>query len=256
MTTLTRPAATTAAAPALAPALLRACAVEARKLVDTRTGWVLTGTAVLLSGAFAGGRALFPTAETGFAQLASVASYPAGSIAMVMAVLLVAGEFAHTAPVTFTLEPRRGRVVAAKALVVVALAVVATALAFLAAGLVMLVAPAITGDPLVWTADGARFGVLFGNNVFVALAGFALALAFRNAPAPLVVLLVWPTVALLVASLSEAAGTVVSYLAVDPFFALLTAADGFGGARVATATLLWISAPAALGAARLVRADL
>ena len=248
MTTLTRPAAT--------PALLRACTVEARKLVDTRTGWVLTATAALLSGSFAGGRALFPTAETGFAQLASMASYPAGIIAMVMAVLLVAGEFAHTAAVTFTLEPRRGRVVAAKALVVVALAIVATVLAFLAAALVMLVAPAITGHPLGWTADAARFGVLFGNNVFVALAGFALALAFRNAPAPLVVLLVWPTVALLVASLSEAAGTVVSYLAVDPFFALLTAADGFGGARVATATLLWISAPAALGAARLVRADL
>lgn len=252
MTTLTPGAATTAAA----SALLRACTVEARKLVDTRTGWVLTATAALLSGAFAGGRALFPTPETGFAQLASMASYPVGIIAMVMAVLLVAGEFAHTAAVTFTLEPRRGRVVAAKALVVVALAIVATALAFLAAALVMLVAPAITGHPLGWTADAARFGVLFGNNVFVALAGFALALAFCNAPAPLVVLLVWPTVALLVASLSEAAGTVVSFLAVDPLFALETAADGLGWARVATATLLWIIAPAALGAARLLHADL
>ena len=48
----------------------------------------------------------------------------------------------------------------------------------------------------------------------------------------------------------------VSSVAVDPFFALLTAGVVFGGARVATATLLWISAPAALGAARLVRDDL
>ena len=53
-----------------------------------------------------------------------------------------------------------------------------------------------------------------------------------------------------------AAGTVVAYLAVDPFFTLLTAADGLGWARVAAAALVWVIAPAALGAARLVRDDL
>lgn len=53
----------------------------------------------------------------------------------------------------------------------------------------------------------------------------------------------WPTVSLLVASVSEASGTVVSYLAVDPFFALETAADGLGWVRVATATLLWVDTP-------------
>lgn len=252
--TLTRSAAVRTAVSS--PALVRACAVEARKLVDTRTGWVLLGVAALLSGAFAGGRALFPTPETGFAQLAAMAAYPAGTIAMVMAVLLVAGEFAHTATVTFTLEPRRGRVMAAKALVVVALAVVATVLAFLAAALVALIAPAITGHGLPWSVDAARFGVLLGNNVFAALAGFALTLAVRNAPAPLVVLLAWPTVAMLVGTISDAAATAVAHLAVDPFFGLLTATDGLAWTRVATATLLWVVAPAAVGAARLLRGDL
>jgi hypothetical protein len=52
-------------------ALARAVAVETRKLVNTRIGPVLIAAAALLSGAFAGGRALFPTTGTDFGQLAS-----------------------------------------------------------------------------------------------------------------------------------------------------------------------------------------
>ena len=122
-------------------ALARAVAVETRKLVNTRIGPVLIAAAALLSGAFAGGRALFPTTGTDFGKLASMAVVPASMISMVLAVLLVAGEFsARTASVTLTLDPRRGRLVLAKSLTVLGLSVVATTLAVVAAALVMVVA--------------------------------------------------------------------------------------------------------------------
>ena len=114
-------------------ALARAVAVETRKLVNTRTGPVLIAAAALLSGAFAGGRALFSTTGTDFGHLASMAVAPASMISMVLAVLLVAGEFsARTASVTLTLDPRRGRLVLAKSLTVLGLSVVATTLAVVA----------------------------------------------------------------------------------------------------------------------------
>ena len=119
-------------------ALARAVAVETRKLVNTRIGPVLIAAAALLSGAFAGGRALFPTTGTDFGKLASMAVVPASMISMVLAVLLVAGEFsARTASVTLTLDPRRGRLVLAKSLTVLGLWVVATTLAVVAEGPVM-----------------------------------------------------------------------------------------------------------------------
>lgn len=58
------------------------------------------------------------------------------------------------------------------------------------------------------------------------------------------------------ASLSEAVGHVVSFLVVDPLFSLLTDTDGLGWARVATAALVWIVLPTAIGMGRLVRDDL
>ena len=237
--------------------ITRTCAVEARKLVNTRTNLVLTGVAAVLAGVFGGGRALLATPDTDFGQVAMMAVLPVGMVVLVMAILLVAHEFSsRTAPVTFTLEPRRGRVVAAKALVVVALAVVATLLAFVAAALVTLVAPAITGQALPWTFAADRLALILASTVFSGLAGFALALALRNAPAPIVFLLVWPTVAMLVGTLSDTAAHVVSFLSVDPMPYVFLSTDGLGWARVAAAALLWVVIPAAIGTGRLLRLDI
>lgn len=243
--------------PAAGRALARALVVETRKLVNTRTGPVLVAAAALLSGAFAGGRALFPTPQTGFGQLASMALLPSAMITMVMAVLLVAGEFsARTAPVTLTLDPRRGRMVLAKGLVVVGLSVVASSLALLAAALVMVVAPLVTGVPLAWAFDAPSLAVVLGNSLFLALAGFALALTLRNAPAPIAFLLVWPTVAMLVGSISEGAARAVAFVAVDPFYELLPHASGAGPLALAVAALVWIVVPGLVGTWRLLRDDL
>lgn len=238
-------------------ALARAVAVETRKLVNTRTGPVLIAAAALLSGAFAGGRALFPTTGTDFGHLASMAVVPASMISMVLAVLLVAGEFsARTASVTLTLDPRRGRLVLAKILTVLGLSVVATTLAVVAAALVMVVAPLITGVTLAWTFDVASLAVVAGNGAFLVLAGFAWALALRNAAAPIAFLLVWPTVAMLVGSISDTAARAMAFVDVDPLYELLPDAAVVGPLAVVVAAMVWIVAPGTVGTLRLLRDDL
>lgn len=245
---------TTLTAPPLA--FGRTTATEARKLVNTRTSVILLGVAALLAGAFSGGRALFPAPDTTLTSLVAMAFMPASWITMVMAILLVASEFStRGAAITFALDPRRGRVLAGKASVVVGLALVASALSVLAGQLVAVVAPLLTGRPVPLTMDAPHLGVAAGSLLFMALAGFAWALLLRNAPAPIVVLLIWPTIALLIGSASDAVRAALAWISLEPFFALL---DGgtLAWAQLATSALVWIVAPAALGAWRLVRDDL
>lgn len=236
--------------------LIRTVHVEARKLLDTRTGPLLIGLAALLSGAFAGGVALTSDRpNTSLGLLGDLATMPASMIATVLGVLLVAGEYtARTASMTFTLDPRRGRVLAGKAIVVLALALSATVLSYVAAALVALVAPLATGRPISWTADPAGVGTIVGSVLFSAAAGYGLALAFRNAVAPILLLLIWPTVALLVATTSPTLREALGYVDVDPVFGLM---DGttIPVVKLLVSGLVWIMLPAAVGVWRTLRQD-
>ena len=174
---------------------------------------------------------------------------------VVLAVLLVAGEYtARTASMTFTLDPSRGRVLSGKAIVVLALALVASALSYLAAASVAAVAPLVSGRPIAWTADPAGVGIVVGSVVFSAMAGYALALAFRNAVAPILLLLVWPTVALLIGALSPTLKEPLGYLDVDPVFGLM---DGASNAvvKLLVSALVWVALPVVVGAWRTLNRD-
>ncbi len=240
----------------LSPVTFRNTAlVEARKLVDTPSGLSLVAAAVLLAGVFAGGRALFPAGDTGLGQLVSMAALPISWFVMAMAILLVTGEFTRpAASLTFTLNPNRGRVLAAKATVVVGLALAAILLSLVVGLLVAVASPPVTGQSFPLTLDLTRLGILTGSVLFTALAGFALALALRNAPAPLVVLLAWPTVALLIGALSEGAATVIAWVSLEPFYAL--PGNGHAWLQLATSVAAWILLPGTIGTWRLLHHDL
>lgn len=230
--------------------------VEARKLVDTPSGIRLVVAGAVLAGAFAGGRALFPAADTDLGHLVSMAALPTNWVVMAMAILLVTGEFTRpAASLTFTLNPNRGRVLAAKAIVVIGLVLAAIVLSLLVGLLVAVASPPVTGQVMPLTLDLARLGILTCSVAFTALAGFALALALRNAPAPLMVLLVWPTVALLIGALSDGAATVLAWVAVEPFYAL-TSSTGHPWLQLATSAAAWILLPGTIGTWRLLHHDL
>ena len=240
------------------PALsfVRGCAVEARKLFNTRSGKILTATAAVLAGVFSGGQALLTSGEVSFGSLAAMATLPVNTIVMVMAILLISSEFAaRTAASTFVLDPNRGRVLGAKLVVVVGLAVGATLLGVLAAALAGLVAPLLTGNATVWTISLSDLAVLVASTTFTALAGFAWALWLRNAPAPIVVLLVWPTLSMLLSSISAGVANVIGYFDLQPVFGLAQGEPN-AGPQVLTSAIWWIVLPLAAGLWRTLRNDI
>jgi ABC-2 type transport system permease protein len=116
------------------PSLRRLSAVELRKMVDTRAGfWVLlallgvTVTTLVVTLATARyGNADDPT----FKDLFQLAALPSAMLLPIVGILLVSSEWTQrTTLLTFTLVPRRARVLAAKALAGVVLASAAVVIA-------------------------------------------------------------------------------------------------------------------------------
>lgn len=236
--------------------LTRTVAVEARKVTNTVSGKVLLPLGAALMAVFGLGRAFIPAADITFGRIASIACIPGSWIVMAMAVLLVSGEFTRReAAVTFTLDPRRGRVLAAKAVVAMGLALAAACWALIVAGVAYLLAPALAGVTLPPDLEPGRIAVVFGGLVFTALAGLALGLLTRNAVAPIVVMLVWPTVSMLVARSSEVAQKIIAWIDIEPVAALFHS-SAQAWAQLGTSVLAWIVLPGAIGAWRLFRGDL
>lgn len=174
------------------PPLPRLWIVELRKLVDTRVGLVLIGVGALLAGCFGGGALLMRDQAT-FGEIAQLAGVPGATLAPVLAVCLVTAERTHrTALVTYALVPRRSRVLVAKIIAAATLAIIVVLLALLAALIITPVGSAITGVTVYWQVDWPAMGLFAAGSVLAALSGCALGLLLGNAPAAIVIILVWP----------------------------------------------------------------
>ena len=225
-------------------------------MTNTVSGKVLLPLGAALMAVFGLGRAFIPSADITFGRIATTACIPGSWIVMAMAVLLVSGEFTRReAAVTFTLDPRRGRVLAAKAVVAMGLALAAACWALIVAGVSYLLAPALAGVTLPPDLEPGRIAVVFGGLVFTTLAGQALGLLTRNAVAPIVVMLAWPTVSMLVARSSEVAQKIIAWIDLEPVAALFHS-SAQAWAQLGTSVLAWIVLPGAIGAWRLFRGDL
>ena len=236
--------------------LTRTVAVEARKVTNTVSGKVLLPLGAALMAVFGLGRAFIPDADITFGRIATTACIPGSWVIMAASVLLISGEFTRReAAVTFTLDPRRGRVLAAKAVVAMGLALAAACWALIVAGVAYLLAPALAGVTLPPDLEPGRIAVVFGGLVFTALAGVALGLLTRNAVAPIVVMLAWPTVSMLVARSSEVAQKIIAWIDIEPVAALFHS-SAQAWAQLGTSVLAGIVLPGASGAWRLFRGDL
>ena len=237
-------------------ALPRTVAVEARKVTNTVSGKVVLSLGAALMVVFGFGRAFFPAADTTFGRIATIACIPGSWVIMAASVLLISGEFTRReAAITFTLDPRRGRVLAAKTVVAAGLALATACWALIVAGVAYLLAPALAGVTLPPDLEPGRIAVVFGGLVFTTLAGQALGLLARNAVAPIVVMLAWPTVSMLVARSSEVAQKIIPWIDLEPVAALLNPSVQ-AWAQLGTSALVWIVLPGAIGAWRLFRDDL
>ena len=248
----------------VAPPLRRLVAVEVRKSLDTRAGRWFAGSilGVAALGVLVVGVAA-PAGSVTLGRLLGVVGGALGYFLPVLVILMVTSEWSQrTALVTFTLEPRRGRVTAAKLLASLVLAVVA----LVVSAVLSLVAMALAAQRGVadWGLGLAEvLGPFVLGTLLSVLLGFALATLLLHSAAAIVAYLVLTLVVPgVVAALSVLYD---GFAAVAPWIDLATAqvplATGdhvptaIEVARLLVTITLWVVLPLIAGVLRLQRAE-
>lgn len=239
---------------------LRLAYVEARKLVDTRAArWLIIAT-IILSGVIVGILLALPRdadiPAPSVTDLISTGTMALHMLFPIMAIMLAAGEWTqHGAVVTFTVEPRRLRVIAAK-IVAVTLASVAI---FLLMGLATVAVAGVAsaaGANVIWTINASQIAWVGVTCVLSALTGLGLGLLLMNTAGAIVFYFVVPTLMQLVGGFWERASEIVQWLTPDTAFAPLTMGVGdLHWGKIATATAFWVVLPLVAGAVRTVRRE-
>jgi ABC-2 type transport system permease protein len=241
--------------------LLRLTQVEMRKMLDTRAGLWLLVVILLLTVAAIGLFAIFaPDDARTFEAFLGIAATPQGFLLPVLGVLLVTSEWGQRAALTtFTLVPRRERVVVAKVLAAVLIGLAAIVIAVLVGALLT----AARGGVDAWADAGQSTGNFTLLQVLGILQGLAFGMLFLNSAAAIVTFFVVPIVSSvvfnLVSQLQDAAPWVDLGTAQTPFAP--GADDGPGGpsgeewAQLATSSAIWILLPLAIGAWRILRSE-
>lgn len=245
----------------------RLVAVEVRKSFDTRAGRWLSFSILALCAVVMLVVALLVTTNGDFQDFDFFVQAMGGTLGYflpIIAIMLVTSEWGQrTGLVTFTLEPRRLRVVLAKLtaglLITIGVMVLSLALAAIGTGL----AATVRGADVSWAVDGR---VLFNfaiTNLIVVFIGFAFAMLLMNTAAAIVAYFVYslvlPIVVGIVGSLIDWFGDLAPWIefntAQTPLFTgdYTPTAEQWG--QIATSGTLWLILPLALGIWRLLRAE-
>jgi ABC-2 type transport system permease protein len=239
------------------PGLARLSRVELRKATDTRAGrWLLAVialTAVLTAAiaALAGHHS-----ERTLRHILSDTASLTALLLPVLGVLLVTSEWSQrTALTTFTLVPRRRRVIAAKlaAGIILGLAAAIVCAAVAAAGTALAAHPAARSAE--WHAADAAIGYSLLFQVLSVLLGVGFGLLFLNTPVAIVVYFALPTGWGILTSSVHALHSTGNWLDTATAWDNLTNATmtSTTWAQVATATAVWVLLLLVAGTARVQR---
>jgi len=164
--------------------------VELRKSYDTRAGlWLLAITAALATIAMFLVLIIVVVQDNpiSLGDFVATTAYSSSFLLPVLGILLVTSEWSQrTAMVTFTLEPHRARVIAAKLVAGLLLAGAVALVATIAAFLANLLYAALQGSP-DWEFGWLPFLGFLAGQAIAMLTGFAFAALFLNSPAAIVV---------------------------------------------------------------------
>ena len=239
--------------------------VELRKLVDTRAGTWLLGSIGMLSAVVMVVLIWVLAANdqiATFENFVGAMSTPMGILLPVLGIMSVTSEWGQrTGLVTFTLEPRRSRIVIAKLVssVIVAVMALVVSVAFGALGNVIF--GLITGDDLIWNVSGLQLAGFFLLNVIGLATGFAFGMLFMNTAAAIVLFFVYSFV---LPGLFAAGAALMDWFkdlqpwidfahAQTPLFAATM--TGKDWSEFAVSGLIWFVLPLAIGIWRLLRAE-
>ncbi|RYY46509.1 MAG: hypothetical protein EON53_08945 [Actinomycetales bacterium] len=166
----------------------RVVGVEMRKTFDTRAGtWLLASIGIVAVLATAAVMLWAPDDALTFETFGSAVGTPMAVLLPVVSILLVTGEWSQRSGLTtFTLVPRRGRTIAAKAVVTTIIGVCAMALALVVALGGAYLGPALRGTEPAIDLTVGQVGTLVLAQVLGMFVGFMLGVVTRSSAVALV----------------------------------------------------------------------
>jgi ABC-type transport system involved in multi-copper enzyme maturation permease subunit len=258
----TRTPARDRAVPAPIP-FTRVLGVELRKMFDTRSGFWLMASIVLLSVIATGAVIVFaPSEEVDYEAFASAIGIPMTVILPIIAVLSVSSEWSQrSALTTFTLVPSRTRVITGKALLTVAVGVVSMVVALGVGAIGNVAGSALAGVDQTWNVSPQEFAQILLADQVGMLMGFMLGVLLRSSPAAIVGYFVY---ALVLPGISGALANANDWWHengawIDLNWATNRLYDntltGQMWAQLATAALVWLVVPLVIGLRTVRRAE-
>lgn len=234
--------------------------VELRKLVDTRAGvWLLAGLALVTAAAIGIYLIAADPSELTFARFVNATILPQATLLPMLGIMAVTGEWTQrTGLVTHTLEPRRGRVLAAKyaATGILGLLMVVLGLA-VAAGANLLGSALMHGNgSWAYGLEGLRDTLLY--QFLSLLQGLALGTLLMNTAASVVLYFGLPTAFLFIFSTVHALKDAAPWidLARSQDQLLQHTLNGVGWLHLSATTVWWILMPLAAGLWRLLQREI
>ena len=238
--------------------------VELRKMFNTRSGfWMLVSIGVLSVVATGAVIIFAPDSAITYESFATAIGFPMSVILPMIAILAVTSEWSQRSGLTtFTLVPRRGRIVIAKAVATLIVGIASMAIAFAVGALGNVLGAAINGTDAVWNVSLAHAGqILLGNLVGMSI-GFTLGVVLRNSAAAIVgyfvVSLVLPGILELLALVRDWFNDLQPWI--DWNYTQVTLFEGITNtgeewAQLGSTTMIWIVVPLVVGLLFLRRSE-
>jgi len=244
----------------------RLFSIELRKSADTRAGrWLIgvtVGLALLANVIFLIVAATHPHDEASFGDFVAVSAFVSSVLLPVLGIMLVTSEWSQrTAMTTFTLEPRRMRIVLAKMLAGVALTAFVIVFALVVGVICNLLLGTMRDAPIDWTFGWSGFFGFIINQTFAMLGGFALACLLLNTPAAIVAFFAYRYVLPTLLAIGSALMEWFSHLA--PWIDFQSASaelydmplTGSQWGHLVVSGIIWLVLPLAIGLWRIRRAE-
>jgi ABC-2 type transport system permease protein len=216
------------------PPLPRLVGLEIRKILSTRSGVALAGTAAVAPAAVTALMLTLADAPPGSATLLALLGTLVALLMIAIGVLSTAGEWTHgTVQTTFLAVPQRGRVLTAK---YAGTALLGAAIATVVAASTLAVAALGTGPGFSWAGTGVAIAATIGAGIGAAVG---------NAPAALT-----GTYLVLLVGMSILSGAKPAWgKRVDPLSAVFDLVEGDAAARPIAVLAGWVLVTAAAGIA-------
>jgi ABC-2 type transport system permease protein len=242
--------------------LSRLVKVELRKMFDTRSGFWLMASIVIIASLATIAVILFVNDDNlTFGAFGAAVGFPMQVILPMIAILSVTGEWSQrTGLISFTLVPHRSQIILAKALAAILVGVLSMLLAFAIGAVGNIVGSALNGVDPTWDMGFAIFLQIILANVLGMLIGFMLGVLIRNSAGAIVAYFVYSLLLPIVFGI--AAGLVDWFKDLQPWvdfnFAQSRLFDDMTGdywANVAVSSIPWLIIPLAVGLWAVLRSE-